>query len=363
MRFMQQATIGAVVIGGLIGLAPSASAGGSTVEPITDYEFAGPVFGVNPGRDGSVLVADAGAGVVIVAEDGTAELFAELPGVADVIKAPGRGYWAVTGEGENPGDGTRLYRINKRGKVTEVADLGAYERANNSDGGLQEDGVTPELDSNPLDLARQGNQVFVADAAANAILRVNPSGRINLVAVLPTQVVSTADIKDLVGCGGEDAPPDLCGLPPRIPAQPVATSVAIGPDGRVYASELKGFPAPLDKSRVWSIPRRGRGLDCGTSPKCRVAADGFTSIIDINFDRTGALLVTELDESSWFAVEVLGGGAGGTINRCDLTTGACAELFTEIAIPTATFAAAGGLIGSQVALDPATVVIVAYPAS
>ena len=48
-----------------------------------------------------------------------------------------------------------------------------------------------------------------------------------------------------------------------IPVQPVATSVAIGPDGAYYVGELKGFPAPTGESRVWRIEPGSRNVRCG----------------------------------------------------------------------------------------------------
>ena len=101
-----------------------------------------------------------------------------------------------------------------------------------------------EVDSNPFDVAALGTKrVLIADAGANAVLVANRRGGVNWVATLPDELVSTENAKALAGC--PDAPPELaeiCGLPDEIPAQPVATSVAIGPDGAYYVTELKGFP-------------------------------------------------------------------------------------------------------------------------
>ena len=110
-----------------------------------------------------------------------------------------------------------------------------------------------------------------------------------------------------------------------IPAQPVTPSVAIGPDGYYYIGELKGFPAPTGFSRVWRINPAARHVACSAdpavTPDCTVVADGFTSIIDLAFDRNGTMYVTELDEASWFAVEVTHTPIGGTVNACTLNAG------------------------------------------
>ena len=101
-----------------------------------------------------------------------------------------------------------------------------------------------------------------------------------------------------------------------IPAQAVATSIAIGPDGAYYMGELKGFPAPVGESRIWRVKPSARHARCGTSPDCTVVADGFTSIVDLTFGWDGTLHVVELDEASWFAVEVTHTPTTGTVNAC-----------------------------------------------
>jgi len=110
-----------------------------------------------------------------------------------------------------------------------------------------------------------------------------------LVAVLPTEVVPTANIKALEDCPGSGS--ELCGLPPTWPAQPVATSVAIGPDGAFYMGELKGFPAPTGESKAWWVESNARNSKCGQSPLCSVVLDGFASVIDLVFGTDGRLYV------------------------------------------------------------------------
>jgi hypothetical protein len=200
----------------------------------------------------------------------------------------------------------KLYRVIWD-HVIEIADLAAFEAAVNPDGGI--------VESNPFDVeALRDGSALVADAAANALLIVDPWGNVDWVATLPTEPVPTDNVKGLVGCPA--GPPDICGLPPQIPAEPVVTSVAVGPDGAYYVGELKGFPAPAGESRVWRIRPGARHARCGTDPDCRVVADGFTSIVDITFGPDGRMYVVEIDEASWFAVEVTRTPLGGTVNAC-----------------------------------------------
>ncbi|MBD0291164.1 MAG: ScyD/ScyE family protein, partial [Thermoleophilia bacterium] len=124
--------------------------------------------------------------------------------------------------------------------------------------------------------------------------------------------------------------------PDEIPADPVPTSIAIGPDGALYVGELKGFPAIPGTSRIWRIAPNARHAQCGTSSACRVVASGFTSIIDMSFGRNGTAYVVELDEASWLAVEG-GEGQGGTVNACNIRTRpwSCSEVASGLPIPTA----------------------------
>jgi hypothetical protein len=93
--------------------------------------------------------------------------------------------------------------------------------------------------------------------------------------------------------------------------------------------ELKGFPAPRNESRVWRIAPGTRHAHCGSSPACSIVADGFTSIIDLNSGPDGTIYVTELDEASWFAVE-LEKGEGGTVNACSPRSWSCSEVATGL---------------------------------
>jgi hypothetical protein len=70
-------------------------------------------------------------------------------------------------------------------------------------------------------------------------------------------------------------------MPAEIEAQPVTTSVAVGPDGAFYLSELKGFPAPLGRSQIWRIEpdARNAGVRRDRPDVHRVVAGGFNSSI------------------------------------------------------------------------------------
>ena len=298
------------------------------------FDFETPLFGL-AAKGSKLFVADAGAGIVRLTDTG--KLIVELPGVTDV--APGRHgrMWATTSEPRN----FKLYKIVHR-QPHVVANLGRFEREVNPDHDV--------VESNPFDLAKlEGNTVLIADAAANALLVANRQGEVDWVATLPEKVVPTSNAKDLAGC--PDAPPELeeiCALPPEIPAHAVSTSVALGPDGAYYVTELIGFPAPLGESRVWRIEAGTRHVHCdagATDSPCSLVADGFTSIVDITFGPDGTAYVVELDEASWLAVEVGPAAmAGGTVNACDSSTWTCTESATELTMPIAVATNASGAV-------------------
>jgi hypothetical protein len=274
-------------------------------------DFQSPLFGLNNSKGHALLVAESGAGPTLLNKNGETTLIAPLPGVTDVLQIGWRDYVAVTGEPD-----ASFYRI-QNDQVTKILSIIDWELANDPGG----DNTVPPEDaiSNPFDLARLGHQKFlVADAAGNSILKVGLDGSIDWVAVLPHQEVSTQYLKDAVGCPA--GPPDLCGLPDTIPADPVPTTVEIGPGGDIYVGELKGFPATPGTSRVWKIQRDATHAQCDTDPRCAIMETGpLTSIMDIKFDGKTAYIV-EADENGWLAAEE-GQGVGGTVNACRVGRG------------------------------------------
>lgn len=332
----------------------------SVAGPVAADGFTGPVFGLATAPNGDLLAADAAAGIVEFRE-GEVHLNAALPGVSDV-DAIGRGsWWAVTGAedgGQDEDGGQGVYRVS-RGKARMLANLFEFEVAN--------DPAPPALgggpESNPFDVHNlDGEHALVVDAAGNDLLRVDDEGEVDVVAWFPTELVSTADLKALLGCPGSGAGP--CFTPDMLPAQPVPTSVAVGPDGYYYVGELKGFPAPQNESRIWRIAPWASWAECGADPDCELLFDGgFTSIIDMAFGPDGLLYVVELDENSWFAANLPPQAlAGGTINACDVEAPACVEVATDILLPTAiTFGKDGTLWSTVMGPVPGAATVVEVP--
>lgn len=322
-------------------------------QAIASYEFATPVFGLAVAPDGSLLVADAGSGIVELRK-GIGSLVTELGGVTDV-EPIGRGSMFATRGGEPDPTGGALFRVS-RGHIRQIADLFAFEAA-----------VNPHptaVESNPFDVeALSGGRAVVADAAGNDLLIVDARGHVDWIAVFPDEPVSTASLKNLAGCPGT-APEFafICALPPQLPAQPVPTSVAIGPDGAYYVGELKGFPAPTGESRIWRVEPGTLHAQCGSSPACTIVADGFTSIVDLAFGPDGLLYVVELDEASWAALEFPFPGLGGTVNVCDPSDWTCSERATGLPAPiAAAIDRRGKVYVATNVLEPGAAEVIALP--
>lgn len=216
-----------------------------------------------------------------------------------------------------------LIRVNGRsGRWTTVADMAAYESANDPDGGA--------LDTNPFGALALPGGTFIADAGANAVLKVNPWGT-STFAVFADEMVPA---------------PDFLGLPPgtQIPMQAVPTAIAKGPQGSLYVGRLTGFPFPQGGSKVVEFTRAGQQVHTIT---------GFTSVIDLTFGPDGYLYVVEISQSS-----LLSGAMDGAVWKINPAAGSKAEatLIAEVEAPGgAAFGPDGGLYVTAGTVVPASV--------
>ncbi len=148
---------------------------------------------------------------------------------------------------------------------------------------------------------------LVTDAGGNELLLVDSKGRVKTVAKFPNELIGTAHLPPFVGI-----PPDI-----QLPAEAVPTGVAVGPDGYWYVGELKGFPFTPGASRIWRISPRARNVICdptATHGPCTLFADGFTSIVGLDFGPRGDLYVVEIVKAGVFNL-FIGGDTTGALWR------------------------------------------------
>jgi hypothetical protein len=170
-----------------------------------------------------------------------------------------------------------------------VADIGAYEAANNPDGRLTDAGL-PHLDTNPYGLVKFPGGHLMTDAGANALLRVRASGHTSLVAVFQSRG-STPPRPSF-------APfPRVQPLPPAPPlpeypviADAVPTSVVLGPDGAYYVSELTGVPFVDTRANIYRVVPADEPQMFFIQDACLT---GFKMILDMAFDDDGNLYVLQ----------------------------------------------------------------------
>lgn len=312
-RIMAAAGITAALVGtSLVTTTTSTSAVADTPKPTARGKVSVALAGlsdnkpVNPGYNGNLIfgstLANGRGALQEYVTHGrhkgsthTITTFATAP--SDVTTAGNGAYWILFGappeEGPPPSGAPArvLYKwAPVRHALRKVADLGAYAVAHPDPYDLEDN----PGDSNPYGLAALGDgSVLVADAAANAVRRVSPSGTIQTVVHLPVQTISTGAIGDP-------------SLPSSLPAEAVPTSVAVGPDGAWYVAELKGFPFAPGASRIWRIKPGTQDVTCDpTAAKtadCSLYVSSLTSIIDITFGQH-ALYVLELAKNGVGAIE------------------------------------------------------------
>lgn len=178
---------------------------------------------------------------------------------------------------------------------TFAADIAAFAAANPQDpatlGGIP--GEESTFDSDPYDIVPFRGGYAIADAAANDVLWLSPSGSLSVLFRLPT------------------TPMPFNGT--TIDAQGVPTALAVGPDGALYIGTLIGFPSLPGTAVIYRLVP-------GQTPT--VAAKGLTTVTDIAFDQRGRLLVLEYNTGGLTAPA----STPGALVRVDLSTGTSTTL-------------------------------------
>ncbi len=258
-------------------------------------------------REGSLYVAEAGVGgsgpcvaaggegeacygrsgaVTRIRHGNQSRVLSQLPslapegggaalGPADVIINGDRHFAVTMGLGGDPAIRSDLPRLGRRlmgtiitgkfgDRIWRGADLAAHEAAGDPDG------LGP--DSNPTGLTGRWGEYVATDSGGNTLLSVNTR----------EHTVGTLAVFDSPGTFPSPFPPFE-----DVEAQPVPTSVAVGPDHAYYVSELTGFPFAPDAARIHRVVP-------GEAPT--VYATGLTNVTDLAWHE-GELYVVQIADS------------------------------------------------------------------
>ncbi len=249
--------------------------------------------------NGRLLVADGGTSTVsqVLAHGKlrTIAMGADPGEVAGVAMGDG-GVGYTTSSYQN---GTATFVFHRPGRADVVADISGFEAAHNPDHSVHYGVEGPAnacvrkaltaagarihyrglVDSHPYADAYAGNgSWFVADAAANDILKVSARGQVSLVRVLPKQPVKIT--KALAAANG--VPPCAVGI--TYDGEAVPTGIQVF-GGRLYVSTLPGG-ATAPNGSVYRMDLDGSHL-------VRIAT-GFQGATDVAVGPAGQVYVAEL---------------------------------------------------------------------
>jgi hypothetical protein len=233
-------------------------------------------------QGGRLYVAEADSGEITRINPRTGAKDVVVSGLTNpqgVVKVGGKIYIAAgdPAPDTDPSAVTAAILVAKPGGTArKFADLAAYELKKNPDGQTQFDAQGEPLDtlSNPFHVIRDRSRngfLLVADAGANAVLKVNRKGKVSTFFVPPTQTTGAcADVPNNNASGkGCDSVP---------------TGLAYGPDGTLYISALTSEVAR--QGRVYQVhPRTGKLIR---------TYSGYTGPTGVAVDRRGNIYVSEV---------------------------------------------------------------------
>jgi hypothetical protein len=184
-----------------------------------------------------------------------------------------------------------VHRFNPGGKLEMIADIAAFESAENPAGG--------RFDSNPFGLLAEPGRRFVTDAGGNSLVEIGGDGAVSLVATFAPIL----------------APPGAAGPPS---SEPVPTAVQRGPDGALYVSTLTGVPFRPGTAAIYRVVPGGPP---------QVHAGGFSFITDFAWGEDGSLYVLQFASTA-------GMGGPGVVIRVAPDNGARSTVIATLSTPT-----------------------------
>jgi hypothetical protein len=222
---------------------------------------------------------------------GTAREVTGPAAVTDITATPDGAGWAIAFASET--QVVLLRQAAEGAPIETILDITAYQAADPDP--FDKDVPANPTETNPNGLAPlPNNDVLIADAAGNDLIRVSPDGTARTVARWALQDVGTDHLGDP-------------SLPPTLPAEAVPTTVAIGRDGWAYVGQLVGFPAKPGSAHIWRVNPNATNVLCSVdapNANCSIWKSGFTSIFDIAFNRSnGTLYVYEIAKDGWLTFE------------------------------------------------------------
>lgn len=151
----------------------------------------------------------------------------------------------------------RLVTINRRGRLTRLADVGHFDFQWSSDN----KSLVPDQfpDANPYAVLATGRSIWVADAGSNTIDLVRPNGKVSVRAFLPN---------------------------PPAASDAVPTCLDRGPDGALYIGQLTGAGNPPGSASIWRYAP-------GEPTPLTQWATGLTAVTGCGFGADGKFYAVE----------------------------------------------------------------------
>ena len=298
-----------LLAGGVVSSGPAIAGGRHTPAPPPARTIADGLFtplSLAIDDHGRALVSQNFLGELLrITPDGQKTTIATAPGEElGAVSTRGKTiYWGTTGQ-DPAAPSAKLYSQRKNGTPREIADLRAFEEANNPDQdttyGFRDlpqscadqfpadnpASYTGMVDSHPYASYAGRNKLYVADAGANAILSVRTNKRHatpRVVATLPAVgATATAEVLEAQGL-------PTCAAGHTYYFEFVPTDVEQGGDGWLYVTSLPGGPEDASlgaRGAVYKVnPYTGR---------VRLVADGFVGAVNLALGPDGTIAVAEL---------------------------------------------------------------------
>lgn len=254
---------------------------------------------------GKLLIADGPFGapgqIGMLAGDGTVStVVGNVPGASGVATHRGSLAYTMT-VGDQNGISASGLNIRKPNGSTILADTLAYETAHNPDQASHYGVTDPSscvsdalsgagfpvsytgvVDSHAYSVTGYGRGWIVADAGANALLKVSSTGEVSTLAVLPPQP------SKITKAAADQFHLDPCVIGVSYAFEPVPTDVEVGPNGFLYVTLLPGGPEDTSLGARGSLirvnPHTGR---------IKVIATGLSGATNLAISE-GKFYVTEL---------------------------------------------------------------------